>query len=835
MENVGIGAGPSQQAPAHDMTFTQLEPECLILTGHLPAGGYVLEFVTRADAFPVETLMIPLVEWPSLERMDCGPFDFNHTAYGMVVPTFRLHVDGRDCGLVWCEVPAPEDMAARRVRAHAGFRVDFTGEHRIEIIRSPDEQRLDFASIERIWLRPDIRTDQPLDTQRHEPSARPRLFLGEGQLPSLRNGTLDATQRTILDNLRHQLESGHESTYAHRTVTAALVGLVDDDQRWTDHAIDRALQTCDREVWGYHNVPEVMGWNNDRDAGMRLFEVAIVYDWLHDRLSEQQRQRLRERLSYFAAIVARITRIQFGYWYTRSHEAHGHGVWFGLVCASIALLDDDANASEWLAWSHGNICDAMAYTPQDGIVEWSIFNIQWLVMAVLGLERYRGGRLKADDASLRNFARNIMHHDQSAALGLGRHSVLPLLLLAIASSRGDQRAQADGIAQISRAHDQWFHPLTLLAYDPTLQPATPTVPSLAARSENGQFVCRTSDADVQFIFRCGTPLTRRHHEQMTWNAQAWYKPLHAGSFMWTLGGREIVPAIIKGYRPLTRHANIMTIDGAGHPQDARPIGGRTPLDQTPRIHSFHHTGDLTYCSTDMSASYTAACDVQKLRRQWVFLHASGVLVIHDLVEMRQPHLPAWNLHANGLFEQTDDLIRTQHEGQALAVRYGQPADAADAGLTVAMGRTHYVPTYTQGLNRYQTMDWQPEINMERTPPDYGELRIHPGMPVRRFVLITLIGPDREAVRHARWVEHEHGTGFAVPGSATVLWPSTSVPIPGISPTSSASAIVRQSEAHPQRTIWFGVEASRHGLESFIQQGADRQAQVLPNLTRPSES
>ena len=69
------------------------DPRELVFVLDLPAGHFQGVIRTRRGQFPMETLYLHLHEWPSLRRVPCGPFDFDHTDNTMTVPCFHVQVD----------------------------------------------------------------------------------------------------------------------------------------------------------------------------------------------------------------------------------------------------------------------------------------------------------------------------------------------------------------------------------------------------------------------------------------------------------------------------------------------------------------------------------------------------------------------------------------------------------------------------------------------------------------------------------------------------------------------------------------------------------------------
>ncbi len=791
------------------------EPGLLRLVAGLKKGYHEMSFQTAAGTFPSDSLMLPLLEWPSRRTVPAGPFDFDHTAYTMTVPTFRVSVNGRDGGLVWAEVPSPEDFKAGRIRAMWGIETEEDGEQVIELRIAPDESRLRWPDVEALEIRPDDRTREPLRALGSGKALppHPRLFAGPAAWAAL-GASRDPVQERLFKSLLRDLEDGHDGTYVYRTVTAALIGRLTGEARWMDEAVTRTLALCERPHWGYHNTPDIMGSDNDRDAGLRLYETAVVYDWLHDRLTAEQRNTIRTRLAKQAALAYQVTLVQKSYWYYRANEAHGLGFWFGFAAAAAALAGEDPRAAMWLEWIHGNILDSLAHMPADGINEWLVFCAQWLVLSVMLLERLEGRRLRGDFPYLAQFARR--------AAGVTGGSDLGTLLFYLAARRGDRTCQADALraAKLAEAdaapEHRHFDPLTLLAYDPAIRPGRPTVRPLSIHGRGGMVLCRSRDRRVQFTFRCGTRLTPELHEAHNWIAQCWYHVPDAGSFQWVAEGRELIPAMVPGYRRLTTDANAVSVDGAGHPCHGRWLGYGIALRDTAFIESYASGRDVTFCLGNGSGAYTPESGVLRRFRRWVFFHGPGLLLMHDRIELDRPRLPAWHLHTVGPWRAGEaGVYETERNGVSLAVRSlwsrcGTRSGAGEEGrLTARTEAVQFVPPYTLGLNVYKTLDWQPEIHgIGKQIPDYQELRFQPAEPVERWDLVTLMG-DPPAVKSGMAAETD-GQGVCVElgQHGSVSWNEAgAVTIEPLGVSAEAELVVRLGPAAKPRG-WIGFRTRR---------------------------
>jgi hypothetical protein len=719
----------------------------LTVRGPLQTGRYALTWCTLDGSFDMDTAMISLTEWPTMQTVRCGPFDLDHTTNRMAVPTFWLTVDGEHAGLGWCEVPSVADVGAGRIRAECGFAVKTAGEVVITLtVADEDVGRLDWAALAELTLMPDDRYSLPLPAHIHAPS----LFAADALFARLRHRP-DARESAMLARARAAADEMRDGTYDYLTTTLALLACVDEDEGRLEQARERVRALCAREQWGYHDVPEIMGWNNDRDCGDRMLECALVLNWLGDRLPADEVAVLVAKLRYHAEAVMRMTTVQKGYWYYRACEAHGQGLMCGLLAAAAALLPYVDEARGWLEWALGNLDDALAHLPPDGIVEWPVFNARWHLIALALAESVLGRPLRqASYPAIDNLACNILGFEQAE-----RHSMLGTMLLCLARRSRSATDQADALRALNLLDPEpattgRASPFALLFYDRSLTPATPRPIPRTARSLGGSVRCH-ADNGAAFTFQCGSPLTRDLHTEHNWIAQTWYGPARSGSFLWSVAGSGVLaPAALKGYRMRTGDANLITVDDAGHHCHGRWLNGRIPLSWLSEIEEAQlDDGELSWCRANLAPAYDDIAGVVSYRRTWAFDHGRGVVLMLDDIQLLARRQLAWRMHAvHAEWHAEGDRCYVAAEPNGTLTVQALAAVADDAGDVVCeRQQPEWVPSYTFGVNAYCSDAWQPEFNhAEPNVPPHHRLLIRPAAPTQHWRLLTAIGVDRAAVR-----------------------------------------------------------------------------------------
>ncbi len=230
-------------------------------------------------------------------------------------------------------------------------------------------------------------------SERAAAAGRPRLFFQQQGLAKLREA-IETTHRGKWERLKAAVEEsldndppeyrppkvGNDPTrpgtlndemlwqrrFGYLLPGMALVALVDEDPKYFEHVRKWALKPAEYPLWGA-GVFE----NADLAASHQLFGVSVAYDWLYDRWSEEDRDRLRAilrergRLMYEAAEGINDR----GWWKHEWRQNHSWCAYQALAATAVALAGEEPDAGTWLAkaiWGGSNI---IAELPDEGAYE----------------------------------------------------------------------------------------------------------------------------------------------------------------------------------------------------------------------------------------------------------------------------------------------------------------------------------------------------------------------------------------------------------------------------------------------------------------------------------
>jgi len=114
----------------------------------------------------------------------------------------------------------------------------------------------------------------------------------------------------------------------------ALAYLMTDDSIFADKAISWMLTVCNYSTWD---------GNQSLGAAHCLLGVSLSYDWLYHYMTEDQRQEIQDRLSYFANAMSENPRHK-----ERYLANHCQVEYTGLATAGLALYDSISAAEDWV-------------------------------------------------------------------------------------------------------------------------------------------------------------------------------------------------------------------------------------------------------------------------------------------------------------------------------------------------------------------------------------------------------------------------------------------------------------------------------------------------------
>lgn len=249
-------------------------------------------------------------------------------------------------------------------------------------------------------------------------AGRPRLFFQRGGLAELKQA-IQTTHREKWEKLKAAVDEsldreppeyiapqvGNDPTrpgtmndemlwqrqFGYTIPGMALVALLDAVPKYLELVRKWAMKPGEYPLWGA-GVFE----GSDLAASHQLFAIAIAYDWLYDRWSPEDRERLRQILADHGRVMYEAAEgiNDRGWWKAEWRQNHSWCAYQALAVTGIALAGDEPDAGLWLAkgiWGGDHIIaelpDEGAY--EEGIPYWG-YGMESLLRLMEAVQPYVG-------------------------------------------------------------------------------------------------------------------------------------------------------------------------------------------------------------------------------------------------------------------------------------------------------------------------------------------------------------------------------------------------------------------------------------------------------------
>jgi hypothetical protein len=510
-------------------------------------------------------------------------------------------------------------------------------------------------------------------------SRHPRLLFGPEDLPRLRRFAKGEGKRFFdeLVSYRASCKPPERPGWLRNATDGQRIGL------WRMPTVAlHYLLTGDRSSFndavGYMELLlRLPHWETgkERDSGMSSANVmigaALAYDWLHDDLDPDFRERFRRKLLHMARAQyygGHLNRNKAtGYWQgdpANNHRWHRDA---GMVLAVLAAYEGDA-ADDWiLARCFEEMALITRWLPPDGTSHegpgYLIFGGAHLTLACQAADRCFGTD-SLQHAFFRNAPRFRLHtvapgFEQSLHFGdsggMGNYSNF----LYKAAAVHDLRDAQDGLVRLERTNPKawWLGWMSLVWFDPDLTPGdVTTLRPNAFFPDLGLAVMRDRwDAGgVAAMFKCGPFGGYTLNAYRNANEYKYVNVAHddpdAASFTIFAGGEHLAETDRYSKHKQSSNHNTVLINGVGQTVAGRKEGGvwsqpgRGDMTDMAVVTAFKDAGEIVVVDGEAGGSYPAIKGarpaLRRFRRTFIWVRGKYILVLDD-VRAPEPVEIAW--------------------------------------------------------------------------------------------------------------------------------------------------------------------------------------------------
>jgi Domain of unknown function (DUF4962) len=692
-------------------------------TRHLQPGIYTVGVYADLADFDWDSLYQPMTKHGNTGQIT-GPWDFHlYNGFQPLIPTWRVEIDGREVGLFYFPRPTLRDMDTKTGRGEFAFEV--AEAHDVSIVCRP---HMDFA------LKPlaltletsafDRFVDQPWAAKGLD--ANWAWAMGQG-------ANMSATAERIRGTGMECLLSEGVTYFRDRDMsTSALKALGEEalpifalgwrllgDEDCLDRTKEMIRALLELPAWG-NQKKYGYAHNGDMHAGMILYCLALVYNWLQDDLGDGLKSALLERLERQGDIFLEQQLLHVHYWGGAVAQDHGFRSTSMFLFGALALLGHTERAAHWLRFLVPRFERTLAVLPDDGCAPFTtyqqLFNTYHNTADVAIALKYASGRDVLTLPALRNAPDYVLASldEESMTCARGPFLYEYSFFLALAGGRDASRARYL-VKLLEEAyhkrnyhfrpeeafrHDRVYNNLKtcLFLYDATLaSEARPETPALTHFPDGGAVYYQSPNSRLQVSARC-FPMTASFHAtgtDQTGSDNIMLNP-DAGAFSVSVGVTGLIQSIGAGYRAGSHLSNVALIDGQGQIGDiGSPMSLNLDRWTGARIQqcTTSDCGRTGRARINLAPAYPAELGVRTYTRDLEFLE--DLVRVRDTILCKDAHQFEWHFQMSDnrqVAQEGADVYRICFSESAVRLRFTGP------GLSAALAPTEVVWSYSNVNN-----------------------------------------------------------------------------------------------------------------------------------------
>ncbi len=748
------------------VTDIQANTHRLCIRLGLSAGLYSGRFETRPNAFDMSTAMIEMVRVPDGKRVPVGPWDLDHIRNVMAVPMIRTYVNGKLKGGLWFDLPGPEQIAQGRLSAEFGFEAqDGENELTLELIER-DRDRMDWGRLAYFELRRDDRRTVPL-----KPAAvgHPRIFVDAGELKRVRerwieNAEFGALQQRLRVEDLVFLTDNSQGTLE----LACLVYAVAGDAVIGARAKARIMELAHAATWSGRPDPLLMGGDNDRVIGLRLYHTALAWDYLQPLLDDEDRRAILSKAEEYLQKIYDFTLLQRAYMGYPTIDPHSLGAWNGAAIACMAFYEDLAIARHALPLFHGLFCDSLTLFPASGKAAWATYFPFHLILYLAAAQAFAGNSAElSSSAFLDHLGQALLAafevpNSQELQRGLRtrEHRFLTAFLCRFHPTPGIESIYRAFAEKERKATGELALGIFDLLYAPDASGKVAPFPDrpLFAR-DVGDLIATSRGEQLIAISLSGGPKAGRHAIFTLMPHNREFAP-SLGALDVTIDGTPVLCNVNMGLYGLNSAlTNTMCFEDGGAVTNGQYLNGAVPPESCAIIRRCFVGERYLYAHIVVTHALDPKLQVQRADRIFVFDRKTGAILLSDAFQGERAIRFATHLHCPGSVKDLGDGQFRLTGGQAnliAGIKSGSKGlDDEEKGeifvqvlgtapsARVVVEEPTWVPGYIYGLNN----TGQEDISEGRFPR-YQRWRLEATEPVTQGSFLVALSPRRSQVRCA---------------------------------------------------------------------------------------
>ncbi|MBI4024071.1 MAG: hypothetical protein HY360_03765 [Verrucomicrobia bacterium] len=710
--------------------------------------GYQCAFLRmRPGVFDAGTLDIEMDEFPSGRTVLSRGWDLHQFEKRMAVPVFTAHLDGRDLGDVWFDVPNYLDHRRGVLDTEFGFHVDTDGDAELRLVIIPgDRKRFRWDMIECLEIGPDDRKEAPLQPRRGLRRDHPWLFLRGRSAVEVRaefrkverfRQPLACLQEIVRDyrgvapeNLRRVSKKfkprKSPPPYIPLDQVTAVAAFTTGSNHWIALARHTLQRLCSKPTWALGKHTRLMGEDNDMTIGHPLLATSMLVHYLRDHLRREERAMALAKAREYGGKLYNFSVLQKRYATGMGHiSSHESCTLLGLGVCAMVFWDEIPEARRWLAWTHGRMLTGAKDGPRDGRHPSSTYGPNFLTFYAYAVRDFAGEDMfripffhSLGHALLRTAQPGERQYEYNMRWIMAALATYPRVPEAAWAWHDLWQLQSGyrGAEHFLGWQDMLWHPST------TGQAPHPSLRKSFLFKDTGLALMRTSDepATLRCHFQSGVGVGRAGWKQRKRYGMELHDASADGGVTFFVKGVPIIAPAPSQYRRGFSVQSVVTVNGGGHHMDGRVLGVRPREGWLSRMLSFRDTSPKTVAVGDNTGAYREELGVLRSQRRVTLDKWAPELIVEDSIQLRKPQRVAARFQCTGFIKRiaADRYRFSAHDGQRLDGFVRWPKR-----YRIRIRQAQMVLPYTYGFNVKKGKRTQPVTVQTPPRPQFLEIAV----------------------------------------------------------------------------------------------------------------
>ncbi len=530
----------------------------------------------------------------------------------------------------------------------------------------------------------------------------------------------------------------------------------------------RIMELANAPTWSGRPDPLLMGGDNDRVIGQKLYHTALAWDYLHPLFNEEDRRAILSKVEEYLQKIYDFTLLQRAYMGYPTIDPHSLGAWNGAAIACMAFYEDLAIARHALPLFHGLFCDSLKLFPASGKAAWATYFPFHLVLYLAAAHTFAGKRPELSSSPfLDNLGQSLLAafevpNSQELQRGLRtrEHRFLTAFLCRFHPTPGIESIYRAFAEKERKATGELVLGIFDLLYAPDDSGEVAPFPDRPLFAKDvGDLIATARGEHVIAVSLSGGPKAGRRANFTLMPHNREFAP-SLGALDVTIDGTPVLCNVNMGLYGLNSAlTNTMCFEDGGALTNGQYLNGEVPPESCAVIRRCFIDERYLYAHIVVTHALDPKLKVRRADRIFIFDRKSGVIVLSDAFEGERAIRFATHLHCSGSVTELADGQYRLTGGQANLIAGikggGKGLSDEEKGEIfvqvlksfpsprVVVEEPTWVPGYIYGLNNTGLED----ISDGRFPR-YRRWRLEIAEPVTQASFLLALSPQLGQVRYA---------------------------------------------------------------------------------------